>query len=532
MKILKYVDFLIIRESNQYMNVGIIGDSGVPLYKHFIPELRTFGEGDESKELHHVGWSSTKLAKAVMRYKDVHPEIKLLFIKIGDNDVYKTGSELYSNIDTLSGELPRIFPQAKFVVIKGGWGWGGLDKFTGKEDPMELSEYYKIWKNKGFEVMELSQGYSKDHHGISTPRIKEQSDMMKKIIDSYSQGQEISQDILDDNDSKKDLDKFYGILQNSIDEGVILEQQGPGNYSYSLVVELVQIGLEFLGFDLPRFGADGLYGPETAESIRGFKQSRGIEGTSDTFNASDLIELMKVLKENNFDQSNLDVTLQKSAELSFGGLSEFGTLEGDMEFLYYLPHQQGPTGAAYLVLAYLGLSEIYSATKANNAKYLRGNCHDDAISEQILMAINAGNDQRAAALFLGYQKDLFNKKKVEHVRAVNDPKNKYVVDLIDSTNSKLPKEFLYTVCYLESGFNPDSNKNSGSSYKGLFQMDIDDFPNKAKKIFPNDVPNIYDPKQNVFVGVRNLEEGFEFFRKIVGDSNLSKMGISTQISTS
>ena len=70
-----------------------------------------------------------------------------------------------------------------------------------------------------------------------------------------------------------DVRDFFNTLEN-IDQP--LSQQSRGGYSYQKDVETVQIGLELLGYSLPRFGIDGLYGPETASAVAKFaKENMG-----------------------------------------------------------------------------------------------------------------------------------------------------------------------------------------------------------------------------------------------------------------
>lgn len=61
---------------------------------------------------------------------------------------------------------------------------------------------------------------------------------------------------------------FFNSLENASVKG--LEQQSSGNMNYQKEVESMQIGLMLLGYDLPKYGVDGLFGPETASSVSKF----------------------------------------------------------------------------------------------------------------------------------------------------------------------------------------------------------------------------------------------------------------------
>ena len=65
-----------------------------------------------------------------------------------------------------------------------------------------------------------------------------------------------------------DVEEFYKNLE-SIKEP--LSQQKRGEMNFQKNVETIQIGLSLLGYELPRFGVDGLYGPETGASVEKFK---------------------------------------------------------------------------------------------------------------------------------------------------------------------------------------------------------------------------------------------------------------------
>ena len=75
-----------------------------------------------------------------------------------------------------------------------------------------------------------------------------------------------------------DPDKFFEVLKN-IDEP--LTQQQYGSMTHQQGVEAVQIALQLLGYKLPRFGTDGLFGPETAAAVNKYKVDNNIQDTND-----------------------------------------------------------------------------------------------------------------------------------------------------------------------------------------------------------------------------------------------------------
>jgi len=68
---------------------------------------------------------------------------------------------------------------------------------------------------------------------------------------------------------KDDLADFYKTLENAAKSGG-LSQQSRGGMSYQKAVESLQIGLVLLGYQLPKHGVDGLFGPETASAVDKF----------------------------------------------------------------------------------------------------------------------------------------------------------------------------------------------------------------------------------------------------------------------
>ena len=66
-----------------------------------------------------------------------------------------------------------------------------------------------------------------------------------------------------------DVESFYITLEDAANSGGLSQQQG-GGMSFQKGVESMQIGLKLLGYELPRYGVDGLFGPETASAVGKF----------------------------------------------------------------------------------------------------------------------------------------------------------------------------------------------------------------------------------------------------------------------
>jgi peptidoglycan hydrolase-like protein with peptidoglycan-binding domain len=66
---------------------------------------------------------------------------------------------------------------------------------------------------------------------------------------------------------------FYETLQQFADSGKSILVQKFGSMQYSKMVEDIQLSLVFLGYPLPKYGIDGLFGIETATAIKRFNDA-------------------------------------------------------------------------------------------------------------------------------------------------------------------------------------------------------------------------------------------------------------------
>ena len=121
----------------------------------------------------------------------------------------------------------------------------------------------------------IKEGFLDDLFGKD---MKEQSKMTtdpKKadVAGLDSQGKQI--------DDSKLVDDFYNTYEKAISSGG-LKQQNYGSMTYQKEVESMQIGLMLLGYDLPKHGVDGLFGPETSQAVQKFGKDNNVDVTSST----------------------------------------------------------------------------------------------------------------------------------------------------------------------------------------------------------------------------------------------------------
>lgn len=94
-------------------------------------------------------------------------------------------------------------------------------------------------------------------------RIGSSAESIVKKVDEPTKADYVSDNVND----------FFNSL-NSINKP--LSQQEYGSMEYQKEIETIQMALILLGYQLPNHGVDGLFGPETAEAVRKFKNDNNI----------------------------------------------------------------------------------------------------------------------------------------------------------------------------------------------------------------------------------------------------------------
>jgi len=99
------------------------------------------------------------------------------------------------------------------------------------------------------------------------------------------------------------VDAFFRSLTDFASSGKELKRVSQ-NIPYSKEVELIQAGLNYLGYPLPKFGVDGLFGPETEAAVKSFQDAHKMEPTG-IMNGEMVKTLIDDLHGDNFDQNKL-----------------------------------------------------------------------------------------------------------------------------------------------------------------------------------------------------------------------------------
>lgn len=134
-----------------------------------------------------------------------------------------------------------------------------------------------------------------------------------------------------DDPKKSDLvssnvDDFFDTLETASNQGGI-KQQDKGSNTFQKEVESLQIGLSLLGYELPKKGIDGVFGPETSEMVTKFMEKNfgNKIDSSDVDEASPkmLDKMIELLKQKDITSEDLKELIDKriTSEVSTVSLS-------------------------------------------------------------------------------------------------------------------------------------------------------------------------------------------------------------------
>jgi len=106
----------------------------------------------------------------------------------------------------------------------------------------------------------------------------EKGDLISENLVKYPLEEEGDEDKADEVTGK--VDDFFKSLENSKNSGGLSVEE-LGSMEYKKSVETLQISLILLGYELPRFGVDGLFGPETESTVNEFIKDNEIGDDED-----------------------------------------------------------------------------------------------------------------------------------------------------------------------------------------------------------------------------------------------------------
>lgn len=160
--------------------------------------------------------------------------------------------------------------------------------------------------------------------------LNEELNLMKSLFD-YKRGVVISEQEkaeLVEPDSSKFITDLSGIDKD-------ITQSDNKNMTFKKNVETFQIALELLGYDLPSYGVDGLFGPETASSLNKFKTDNDIEVESGSaiFDTKTKDVMVEDIKEKGITDEDIKKYVIPS--------KEFTSLDGKIQHKYSGKEAQG-----------------------------------------------------------------------------------------------------------------------------------------------------------------------------------------------
>jgi hypothetical protein len=132
----------------------IIGDSQTPYIAKQSSKAKLLGATGGESVLWKGGQNLKWLFDAVKKYP-VTEDMGYVVISIGTNGGFNTKED----IPGLISELKRVFPNAKFLAVKGSWGWGGNTNKT----ETQVNAYYDIFRKWGVEVLPTPIGAVEPH---------------------------------------------------------------------------------------------------------------------------------------------------------------------------------------------------------------------------------------------------------------------------------------------------------------------------------------------------------------------------------
>lgn len=545
---------------------AVVGDNLASFFNSIV--ARIFGDGSKNGSVKGDKvkpgiWSADNIStrdylRMVKEYNEQHPDIPYVFVSLGLGDKYQYSDLVLKDARDIKNELKRIFPNAsKFFIIPGsGWGYntenkaempswmwesGNIENGATVQEPSEINEYYKeIWDKLGFDSLPVEIGIKKGSDGFAeplsknTPGIEKLKEFVKGVIKGEIpvQLEDIEKGaMIQGLDTDASTREFYDVIQNTINNNETKTKQDPSSYTYEPVVERAQIGLKFLGFDLPVHGADGLYGPETEEAVSNFRQKYSIPGPGSTMDLAFFSSLIARLRENGFSNRNLKEIVKRSQDMAGSDVVIGDTRLGDGEtsWVYWLSHNQGSAGAAELLKVALGTKPEFSANgkkwfmqgwngKSNHIVGNVGNRGwDGEYKNRIKAAYDQGNDQLVAKLFTEFQKKKFDQMLERGKRDL--PKHPEIKAILQKYSNVFPLDFLAAVASQESAFNPKAGNNR---YKGLFALDPTSGYGKKYGLTQ---ANVHDPEKNTEVAVKFWNDNRREFQSLMSPNELAALGL-------
>ena len=133
----------------------VIGDSVSILISKNNSKAKIIGTSQTEKNLWKSGIHLNWLKDAVKKYP-VTSNVGNVVISIGANGGYNPKEDIAGLLSTLK----KTFPNAKFYIVKGSWGWGNIKSVT----ESKVNIYYDKFKKLGATIIPTPIGKTNNPH--------------------------------------------------------------------------------------------------------------------------------------------------------------------------------------------------------------------------------------------------------------------------------------------------------------------------------------------------------------------------------
>jgi hypothetical protein len=121
--------------------------------------------------------------------------------------------------------------------------------------------------------------------------------------------------------------EFFNTLKSASESGG-LSQQKKGSINFQKAVESMQIGLTLLGYELPIYGIDGLFGSETSNAVKNFAKKELNDTKNDgTATPQILNKMIELLKSEQVKPDDLKKYIDNKIEISAEDEENFTMLD-------------------------------------------------------------------------------------------------------------------------------------------------------------------------------------------------------------
>lgn len=133
----------------------VIGDSKSIFISNNNSIAKIIGTNQSENNLWKSGIQLNWLKNAVKKYP-VSKNVKNVVVSIGTNGGYDSNED----ITGLFNSLKNTFPNSKFYIVKGSWGWGNIKSVT----ESKVNKYYQKFKDLGMIVLPTPIGETTNPH--------------------------------------------------------------------------------------------------------------------------------------------------------------------------------------------------------------------------------------------------------------------------------------------------------------------------------------------------------------------------------